>query len=60
MKYHGHEIKVVIQDLGYSGDESWMNKTYEIYKDNEYINVAWSLNNAKEFIDSDYDIRYLC
>ena len=60
MKYHGCEIKVVLQDLNYSGDEKDMNKTYEIYKDGEYLNVAWTLSNAKEFIDTDFDIRYLC
>ena len=58
MKYHGHEIRKVYQDLGYTEKE--MNATYEIYKDGEYIQVCWTLNNAKEYIDTDYDDSVLC
>ena len=57
MKYHGHIIKKVYEDLGYT--EKKMNYVYEIYKDGNYINVAWSLGSAKDFIDSGYDQTYL-
>ena len=59
MKYHGHEIKPKVEDLGYSGEDKNLNKVYEIYKDGEYINVAWSISTAKDYIDSGYDQRYL-
>lgn len=59
MKYHGHEIKVVKEDLGYHGEEDNYNKTYQIYKDGEYIQTAWSLGTAKEYIDSGYNEIYL-
>ena len=57
MKYHGHEIRKKLEDLGYS--EKSMNYVYEIWKDGKYINVAWSLGTAKDYIDSGYDQRYL-
>ena len=60
MKYHGHIIKVVKQDLGYSDGEDNLNKTYEIHKGEEVLAVCWSLNNAKEYIDSGYDKQVLC
>ena len=59
MKYHDHEIIVKKEDLGYSGDEDFLNKVYEIYKNGEYKGVAWSLGTAKDYIDSGYDQRYL-
>ena len=58
MKYHGHEIKKVPMDLGEENPKD--NKAYEIYKDGKYIEVAWTLSNAKEFIDTGYDRTYLC
>lgn len=58
MKYHGHELKKII-DYDVDGGSY-----YEIYKDGKYITSAWFLNNAKEFIDSfdgkDYHWNVLC
>lgn len=59
MKYHGHEIKVVKEDLGYYGKDDYLNKTYQIYKEGEYIQVAWTLNSAKNYIDSGYNDKFL-
>ena len=58
MKYHGHIIQKVFMDLGEEKPND--NKAYEIYKDGQFVEIAWTLNNAKEFIDSNYDRRYLC
>ena len=57
MKYHGHEIKKVPTDLG--EDDPKLNFTYEIYKDGEYVEVALTLNSAKNYIDSGYDDNFL-
>ena len=60
MKYHKHIIKKVREDLGYSGKEDYLNYIYEIYDENgNWINNAWSLSSAKEYIDSGYDDNYL-
>lgn len=59
MKYHGHEIIKVKEDMGYSGDDDFLNYVYKIYKDGEYMGEAWSLNTAKEYIDTGYDTNYL-
>ena len=58
MKYHKHEIRKIHEDLGESDPKD--NCVYEIYKDGEYIEVCLTLNNAKEFIDTDYDRNVLC
>lgn len=58
MKYHNHTIVPKMEDLGY--DDPKDNKVYLIFdKDGNYITVAWSMSNAKEYIDSGYDARYL-
>lgn len=58
MKYHKHTIKVVKEDLGY--DDERLNKVYEVYdEDGNYVNVAWTLGSAKDYIDSGYDDTYL-
>lgn len=57
MKYHKHIIKVVISDLGEDTEQG--NKVYEVWKDGEYIEVCWTMDNAKEFIDSGYDRNLL-
>lgn len=57
MKYHNHIIKKVYTDLG--EDNPRFNYTYEIYKDNKYLNTALSLSSAKEYIDTDYNEIYL-
>ena len=58
MKYKKHEIKVVYDDDVDGG------KFYNIYKDGKWITNAWTLSNAKEFIDSfdgnDYHWNVLC
>lgn len=57
MKYHKHEIKKIPMDLG--EDDPKLNFVYEIYKDNEKINEALTLNSAKNFIDSGYNQIFL-
>ena len=57
MKYHNCEIKKVYLDLG--EEKETRNCGYEIYKDNKYINIALTLSNAKEFIDSGFNLNYL-
>ena len=57
MKYHKHTIKVVKADLGEDREQD--NKVYEVWKDGKYIEVCWTLANAKEFIDSGYDRNIL-
>jgi len=57
MKYHNCEIKKVYLDLG--EEKESLNCGYEIYKDNKYINIALTLSNAKEFIDSGFNLDYL-
>ena len=60
MRYHNHEIRVVVEDFGYYDDDEAQNKTYQVYgPDGQYINTAWSLDDAKMFIDSGYDDMYL-
>ena len=46
MKYHNYELKK-IKDAEVDGGSY-----YEIYKNGKRITVAWTLSNAKEFIDS--------
>ena len=46
MKYHGHELVKVI-DCDVDGGSY-----YDIFKDNKKITSAWTLSNAKEFVDS--------
>lgn len=48
LRYHGHTLKKII-DVDVDGGSY-----YKIYKDGRYITSAWTLNNAKEFINS-YD-----
>ena len=57
MKYHGYIIKIVPEDLGEENPRD--NRGYEIYKGEEYINVALTLSTAKDYIDSGCDERYL-
>lgn len=57
MKYHKHEIRKVFTDLGEENPRD--NFTYEIYKDDVYINTALTLSTAKTFIDSGYNETYL-
>lgn len=57
MKYHGHLIIKVYEDLGET--KKSQNYLYEIYKDNKFIAVALTLSSAKDFIDSNYNILYL-
>lgn len=54
MKYHGCELIKVIDKEIEGG------KYYKIYKNGKYITDAWTLSNAKEFIDSGFNINYLC
>lgn len=53
MKYHKCLVKKVPTDLG--EDDPRLNYTYEIYKDNNYIDTALTLASAKEFIDAGFD-----
>ena len=46
MKYHGHELRKVIDHEVYGGSY------YDIFKDGKKITNAWTLSNAKEFVDS--------
>ena len=55
MKYHEHEI---IKSK--CEDDCVVKYKYDILKDKKYINSAYSLGNAKEYIDSKYDKAYLC
>ncbi len=57
MKYHGYIIKIAPEDLGEENPKD--NRVYEIYKGEEYINVALTLSTAKDYIDSGCDERYL-
>lgn len=52
MKYHNHEL-IKIYDSYVDGGFY-----YRIFKDNKYITVAWTLSNAKEFVDSFNGITY--
>lgn len=58
MKYHGHVFKKVY-DADVDGGHY-----FEIYKNDKYIVSAWTLDNAKEFVDSfdgkDYHWNVLC
>ena len=54
MKYHGYLLKK-IKDAEVDGGFY-----YEIYKDSKRITVAWTLSNAKEFIDSGENWNTLC
>lgn len=55
MKYHEHEIIKTKSD-----NDCAMKYKYDILKNKKYINTAYSLQNAKEYIDSNYDNSYLC
>lgn len=57
MKYHGHIIKKIPEDLG--EEDSRYNFLYYIYKDGKYIQVALNLSSAKEYIDSGYNENVL-
>ena len=46
MKYHKHILKKIKDDDVIGGSY------YEIYLNNKWITNAWTLDNAKEFIDS--------
>ena len=46
MKYHKHDLKKVYEAEVDGGHY------FEIYKDGEHITNAWTLRNAKEFIDT--------
>ena len=52
MKYHKHELRVVYESEVEGG------KYYDIYKDGKHLTCAWTLSNAKEFIDSFDGERY--
>ena len=58
MKYHEHEI-LVVYDSEVDGG-----KFYNIYKNGKWITNAWTLSNAKEFIDTfdgeKYNYNVLC
>lgn len=54
MKYHGYTLKK-IKDPDVEGG-----CYYEIYKNGNYITAAWTLSNAKEFIDSGENWNVLC
>lgn len=58
MKYHNHIIKKVIDNDVDSG------RYYDIYKNNNFVTSAWSIQNAKEFIDTfdngNYNWNVLC
>lgn len=58
MKYKGYIIKKVLEDLG--EEDKKKNCVYEIYKDEMYINIALTLSNAKEYIDSGLNNNVLC
>ena len=51
MKYHKHEVVKVID---YDVDGGCY---YDIFKDGKKITSAWTLSNAKEFINS-FDGKY--
>jgi hypothetical protein len=55
MKYHNHEIIKTKAE-----NDCRTEYEYNIYINQKYINTAYSLNNAKEYIDSNYDNSYLC
>ena len=58
MKYHKHTIVKTYEDLGEYDDR--LNYVYNIYNEKgEFINTALTLNSSKEYIDTDYDDRYL-
>lgn len=57
MKYHKCEIKKIATDLG--EEDARLNFTYEIYKDNSYLNTALTLSTAKQYIDSGFNDNYL-
>lgn len=46
MKYHKHILKKIKDDDVIGGSY------YEIYLNNKWITNAWTLDNAKEFVDS--------
>lgn len=58
MKYHGAIIKKVPTDLGETNQR--LNFTYEVYKDGEWMGVCLILDNAKEFVDSNFDEKVIC
>lgn len=54
MKYKGYLFKK-IKDEDVDGGSY-----YEIWKDGKKITAAWTLSNAKEFIDGGEDWNVLC
>ena len=58
MKYHGHELRRILDNDVEGGSY------YDIYKNGIKITSAWTLSNAKEFIDSfdgsNYQWNVLC
>ena len=59
MKYRKHTIVKTYEDLG-GEDDKRLNYVYNIYDANgKWLNVALSLDSAKEYIDSGYDQNYL-
>ena len=58
MKYHKHELKKVV-DVEVDGGSY-----YDIYKDGKKVTCAWTLGNAKEFVDTfdgnTYNWNLLC
>lgn len=57
MVYRGYTIKEVNEDLGESDDR--MNRIYEIYKGDNFINTALTLSSARDYIDSGLNENYL-
>lgn len=58
MKYHKHEI------IKYYDEDIEGGCMYRISRNQEFITYAWTLENAKEFIDTfdgiNYDYNVLC
>lgn len=52
MKYHNHLLKKVMEADVEGGHY------FDIYKDGKFVTSAWTLSNAKEFIDSYNGITY--
>ena len=58
MKYHKYEIiKIRDESLGDDGGSPFY---YRIMKDGKFVTNAFTLSNAKEFIDCGEDWNVLC
>jgi hypothetical protein len=57
MKYHGHEIIKVPEDLG--ENDARRNAVYKIFKDGVYKATALTTGTAKDYIDTGYNENYL-